>query len=138
MGDVRRDLAFELFGWVIMPEHIHLLIRPDHSKAAVPDLLWRLKKLFSQRVIKRWKKLDAPILNQIRDAQGRLHFWQAGGGYDRNTVTHEEFREKLNYIHNNPVTRGLVESPTDWRWSSAIWYAGRHDETLISVDSTSM
>ena len=67
----------------------------------------------------RWRELRAPILARITDAQGRLRFWQRGGGYDRLVYVDGEFPEKLGYIHTNPVRRGLVTRPELWRWSSA-------------------
>jgi putative transposase len=51
-------------------------------------------------------------------------FWQAGGGYDRNVVEQRTLLKVIEYMHLNPVRRGLVELPEDWEWSSARWYAG--------------
>jgi len=45
-------------------------------------------------------------------------FWQAGGGYDRNFETPEAIHNAINYIHNNPVKKGLVANPEDWKYSS--------------------
>jgi putative transposase len=117
----------ELFAWVIMPEHFHLLIRPRRPDETITRLLAALKRPFSRRVLNRWRKLDARILQRIVDSHGREHFWQRGGGYDRNIFSEEELLEKITYIHNNPVRRGLVDRPTDWRWSSAAWYEGKRD-----------
>jgi putative transposase len=54
----------------------------------------------------------------------RHRFWQAGGGYDRNVTEPETLRSMIEYIHNNPVRRGLVERADGWEWSSARWFAG--------------
>ena len=51
-------------------------------------------------------------------------FWQPGGGYDRNITSTEALRAVIDYIHANPVRRGLVARAEDWEWSSARWYAG--------------
>ena len=51
-------------------------------------------------------------------------FWQAGGGYDRNITDPDTARPVIDYIHHNPVRRGLGRSPEEWHWSSARWYAG--------------
>jgi REP-associated tyrosine transposase len=56
---------------------------------------------------------------------GDPHFWQPGGGYDRNIISGHELLEKVNYIHTNPVRRGLVKHVIDWPWSSARWYDRR-------------
>ncbi|MBN2448608.1 MAG: hypothetical protein JXO22_17920 [Phycisphaerae bacterium] len=74
------------------------------------------------------------LLQCMRDTQpnGKVtnRFWQRGGGYDRNLFKPGEICEKINYLHDNPVRRGLVPRPQDWRWSSARHYAERTDGVL--------
>jgi len=130
----KEVLAFDLYAWVIMPEHFHLLLRTRHEDVAVPAILRRLKSGFAQRAISRWRELDAQILPRITDAQGRTRFWQQGGGYDRNIYSEEEMIEKINYIHNNPIKRGLVENPEDWVWSSARWHEQGMTYTGPAID----
>ena len=60
-------------------------------------------------------------------------FWQQGGGYDREMFEVGTIKRAIEYIHMNPVRRGLVVSPLDWRWSSARWYAGL-DDVVLEVD----
>jgi putative transposase len=121
----RNRLHFELYGWVVMPEHTHLLLRPNLPKVAVTAILHALKRPFADKVLDRWRQLNAPILNRVRNTTGKPHFWLEGGGYDRNIISKEELFEKLVYIHNNPIKRGLVDRAADWRWSSAAWYERR-------------
>ncbi len=123
----RRGTAFRLTGWVIMPEHVHLMLIPNLPDHPASEVLSDLKGTFSRTVLQRWRSMNAPILSRLTDSRGKARFWQVGGGYDRNIISTEEYEEKLHYIHNNPVTRGLVELPTDWRWSSARWYSGIRD-----------
>jgi putative transposase len=61
-----------------------------------------------------------------REKNGRMQyrFWQRGGGYDRNMTTPEIIRASIEYMHQNPMRRKLVEAVTDWKWSSAGFYAG--------------
>jgi putative transposase len=59
-----------------------------------------------------------------------FHFWQPGGGYDRNIDNAKVAWASVHYIHANPVRRGLVAHPTDWEWSSARWYAESEDVVL--------
>ena len=129
---VRRTMGFELYAWVIMPNHVHLLLRPSRSET-VDRILRRLKAPFARRVIERWRTLNAAILPQITDSKGRPHFWQQGGGYDRNIVNDHAVRQKIDYIHANPVRRELANRPTDWPWSSAQWYES--DQTMpVPID----
>ena len=124
----------KLLGWVIMPEHIHLLVIPYLPEFPIPTVLKHLKGSFANTVLKRWRELKAPVLSKLTDTRGKLHFWQKGGGYDRNIRSDEEFFEKLNYIHNNPVIRGLVKCPSGWMWSSAMWYEGDRDKSLLKIN----
>jgi len=126
---VRCEVPLELTAWVIMPEHVHLMMRPSLPDYPVARVLHALKRPFAERVIGRWRELEAPVLARITTRQGAARFWQPGGGYDRNIYGAEEMREKFNYIHQNPVKRGLVETATEWKWSSARWYAGMRDGT---------
>ncbi len=118
----RERLGFGVVAWVIMPDHVHLLIDP--RGVSVTRILMALKRPFAARVLDRWRELNAGVLPRIVDSQGEAHFWQAGGGYDRNEYTPHEIAEKINYIHDNPVRAGLVGETTDWAWSSARAWAG--------------
>jgi putative transposase len=115
---------FQLAAWIVMPEHVHLLLRPNLPDSPVPLVLNAIKSSLAHQVLARWREVKAPILARITDRGGAVRFWQAGGGYDRNIESYEETWEKMRYIHNNPVVRGLVAAPTDWPWSSARWYEG--------------
>jgi putative transposase len=130
LADARHRHGFELIAWVVMPEHVHLLLVPRLPEHPVSLVLQSLKHIFARQVIGRWTELDAPILPQITDEHGKRRFWQRGGGYDRNLVSAKQIEDKAEYIHRNPVTRGLVPQPTDWRWSSAGYYAGLGDGIL--------
>ena len=118
----RQRLGFHLYGWVIMPEHVHLLIMPNPPQVTVTRVLHAVKRPFASRVLERWRELEAPILSQITDRRGREHFWQSGGGYDRNIFSAQELYEKLDYLHDNPRRRGLVQHASEWPWSSLRWY----------------
>jgi len=118
----KKRLDFKLYAWVVMPEHIHLLVRPGNPTQTASQLLRGIKAGFAKSMIRRWRELDAPILSRITDSAGKTRFWQTGGGYDRNLFSEQEVIEKIGYIHRNPVRRGLSMSPCEWRWSSAGWY----------------
>jgi putative transposase len=117
-----------LLGWVLMPEHFHLIVFPS-GKSDIGRFTHNLKRPFAEAVLKRWKELNAPILKHIAHGTGH-RFWQTGGGYDRNLTSSDELRNKLEYMHNNPVKRSLVSTAIDYPWSSARWYAGLPDALL--------
>ena len=96
---VRRRHQFFLFGYVLMPEHVHLLLSEPKAEPLHNTL----------RVLK------GQTSRQLRGSRDR--FWQTRY-YDFNVLTHRKFVEKLRYIHRNPVARGLVSNPEDWPWSS--------------------
>lgn len=85
-----------------MPEHVHLLLsEPEHGLLATA--LQALKIAVARRAV-----FYAP-------AHGA--FWQRRY-YDHNVRDYDSFVEKLRYLHRNPVKRGLVAQPDEWRWSS--------------------
>lgn len=106
LEQTRKRHGFDVFGYVLMPEHVHLLLsEPKHQK--LEDTFRVLKTQTSRRL-----KNDRP------------QFWQ-DRYYDFNVLTQRKFVEKLRYIHRNPVARGLVERPEDWPWSSyRHWLSG--------------
>ena len=132
--ETRERTQFRLFAWVIMPEHVHLLLMPLLPQFPIPFVLRHLKGGFANLVLRRWRELNAPILPRITDSSGKHRFWLQGGGYDRNTFVSSELVEKAWYIHKNPVVRELVKNPLDYPWSSARWYSDRKAEALIRVD----
>lgn len=131
LATVRASDTFLLFAWVIMPEHVHLLLKPLNEAQRVDRILWALKRNFAIEIIGRWRELRAPILKRLTGPDSRVRFWQRGG-YDRRIFSQDEFGEKVDYIHANPVRRGLVKSPGDWMWSSARAYGGM--ESLVPTD----
>lgn len=122
----RKKYPFELFAWVIMPEHIHMMMRPSDA-CPLKTPLASIKTSVGSVVVRRWRKLNAPILTRITDPDGTPRFWQHGGGFDRNVRDDEEFCKEIKYIHLNPVKRGLVTAPELWKWSSVRWWMGQRE-----------
>ncbi|MCC6320034.1 MAG: transposase [Phycisphaerales bacterium] len=122
----RDHCGFALLAWVIMPEHLHVTLVPLRKDWPVERILHRLKAPLAQKLIGRWRRLGvrgASLLARITDGTGRPRLWQPGGGFDRAVRDVNELVREVNYIHRNPVKRGLVEKETDWPWSSARDYA---------------
>jgi putative transposase len=102
---VRRWYGSFVTGYVVMPEHVHLLIsEPERGKLSL--------------VIQMLKQITARQLK----SSGQRRFWQVRY-YDFPVWSEAKRVEKLRYIHRNPVTRGLVQRPENWRWSSFTHYA---------------
>ena len=123
---IHRHNAFRLFAWVVMPDHVHLIALPSLPDWPASRILQALKQPLARKLLAKWRADRAPVLSQLLDPSGRYRFWQRGGGYDRNIYSEMELREKIEYIHANPVRGGLVDDRLQWVWSSARWYAGDH------------
>jgi putative transposase len=139
LDGARARAAFDLWAFVIMPEHVHLVLLPQ-PPVRIRDILWHIKRPMTFRVLD-WVKTRSPaFLCRMADHQpnGKLvhRFWQRGGGYDRNLRSVKDIYEKIKYIHQNPVRRGLVERPEDWPWSSArAWLEGTDQPLRLNWDS---
>lgn len=122
----RIKYDFQILGYVIMPNHVHLIIYPEEN-LKIGSVIGEIKKASAYRIISQWKQKDNKILRKIIVPQGRRQtyaFWLPRC-YDHNCRTPEVVREKINYCHNNPVKAGLVTEPGQWRWSS---YGSYHGE----------
>ena len=113
---VRHWYGCSIVGYVVMPEHVHLLIgEPERMSLAVA--IQMLKQITSHKL----GRNDFP------------HFWQVRY-YDFPVWSEPKRVEKLRYIHRNPVKRGLVARPEDWPWSSFVHYA-TGAEGVVEIES---
>lgn len=134
----RIDMArgthdFSLWAYVLMPEHVHLLIHPRRAVYSISNILRDIKLPVARSWIAYLHKTAPHRLEAMKARQGKrvVHrLWQAGGGYDRNLFTWDAIREAIDYIEWNPVTRGLAIDPCAWMWSSAQARAGAGDVPL--------
>ncbi|MFQ5805865.1 MAG: transposase [Phycisphaerae bacterium] len=137
LDQARRRWNFALWAYVIMPEHAHVLLFPRRADADIGEILKAVKQPVAQRAAAYLCRHNPSWLEHLRVIRrsGRIEyrFWQQGGGYDRNVMRPETAWQCVEYIHENPVRRGLIESPTDWEWSSARWYAGV-DQVKLDMD----
>jgi len=115
LEQTRERYRFVVVGYVIMPEHIHLLIA--EPEAGSPSTVMQVFKQRTARALLPKKKRRDPRQRRLFGEEVRDPFWQARF-YDFNVWTTKKRVEKLRYMHRNPVKRGLVSSPEEWRWSS--------------------
>ncbi|QDT89652.1 REP-associated tyrosine transposase [Gimesia algae] len=126
---INRALAryeFGLIAFVIMPNHLHLLVYPKQQECQVDRFLFAIKRPFSYRIKQLLQETQDRLLDDltIRDRPGStvFRFWQEGAGYDRNLSSLKAVEASIDYIHMNPVRKKLVDQSRDWKWSSARWY----------------
>jgi putative transposase len=122
----RRRWDFDLWAYVFMPEHAHLIVRPNQPTATVAAILKAIKQPVGRRAIFFLETHAAHWLPRLtRQRGGRVErvFWQSGGGYDRNILEPRTLQASIDYLHLNPIRRGLVDRASDWTWSSAGWLA---------------
>ena len=126
IDDAIVEAQFELVSFVYMPEHLHLLVYPTGKDVDIGKFLARVKQPFSKQIKDILIATRSTLLSRltIRERPGKdcFRFWQEGAGYDRNVRSPEALEASINYIHNNPVRRGLCARATDWPWSSARYY----------------
>lgn len=111
---VRSWYGLRVVGYVVMPEHVHLLVS-EPERGTLATALQMLKQVSARDLC----------------AGSRQAFWLTRY-YDFNVCSEEKRIERLKYIHRNPVRRGLVEKPEEWEWSSFLHYAtGNEGEVEI-------
>jgi REP-associated tyrosine transposase len=133
----RRELEFAVWAYVFMPEHVHVLILPRRPVYDVPVILQEIKEPVGRKAVKYLRSHAPEWLARITVERGERverRFWQAGGGYDRNVWEPATLLAMIEYIHNNPVRRGLVTRAEDWKWSSAGWRESKNSLRPDPVD----
>ncbi len=138
LENTRKKWPIDLWAYVLMPEHVHLLLHPRRRKIEIGKIVGELKEEVARKAIEYLMIHAQSWLPRITVQEGkrvRRRFWQPGGGYDRNGIETSSIHEMVQYIHANPVRRGLVTCPEDWEWSSARWYAGIRP-VPIEMDAT--
>ena len=115
LESIRRKYQFQLHGYVVMPEHVHLLLSepPTHPLSTI---LGSLKRSVSKQL-------------------AETLFWLPRY-HDFNVFSEDKRIEKLRYIHRNPVTRGVVSKPCDYPWSSFNTHA-TGTQTKIQIHTAS-
>lgn len=134
----RVKFDVKLFGFVLMPNHYHLLVQLDNSKGQLSKFQQDLRKFTAKKILEklygenRFREIKI-LEDAARDLPKQRHkVWM--DRFDDEVIKSEKwFFQKLNYIHNNPVKKGLVEAPEDWLYSSARNYS-KGDHSIIKID----
>jgi len=144
LDHLRTEQGFRLLGYVLMPDHFHLLIWPS-DMANPSKIVGSLKERTAKHIIKKLKKESEAawckkMLNAIRlpasvHDEASYRVWQRRF-YDFNVWSEKKRLEKLDYMHANPVKSRLVESPEAWKWSSWRFY-NLEDSSLLAMDRLS-
>lgn len=137
----RKNKGMEIYGYCIMPSHIHLIFR---SSLGDPSGLIRDFKGFTSR-----KMLKLIEENQQESRKDWMLWMFERAGKKNSNVKEKQFwqqnnqpieiwslkvfEQKLNYLHNNPVVTGFVTDAIDWKYSSARNY-GNNDQTILEID----
>jgi putative transposase len=132
LDEVRDRSGFSLLGYVVMPEHIHLLI--SEPRRGTPSTAMQVLKQRVSRRLRRKRRQPARQLYFLfeHEDQSVPRFWQRRF-YDFNVWSLKKKIEKLNYMHMNPVKRKLAVHPKQWVWSSFSFYSARK-HGLVRID----
>ena len=141
LDDLRTELGFRIIGYVLMPEYSHLLIWPG-TLANPSQIMQKLSERTANFILRNlrenlafpWcrKMLKRFALPPTVHDHAHYRVWNRRG-YDMNVWSEKKIQEKLNYMHNNPVKRGLVAQPGDWPWSSWRYYY-LDDSSVLAMD----
>ena len=141
LARLRTEKGFLLIGWVLMPEHFHLLLKPEPAEVT-GLIIKRLKEETATQILRNlkdhrqypWcrKMLERLRLPSTVHDESHYRVWQRRF-YPFNVYSEKKRLEKLTYMHNNPVKRGLVKEPGEWPWSSWRFYF-QQDAPILTMD----
>jgi len=132
---VRGWYGLFVTGYVVMPEHVHLLIS-EPERGSLRVAIQMLKQITAQKLrptLSPTEGEEGGAPKRKRTGAAPKRFWQVRY-YDFNVRTAKKRIEKLRYLHRNPMRRGLVEKPEDWSWSSFRHYA-TGEEGIVEIES---
>ena len=132
LDEVRMQRGFRLLGFVVMPEHVHVVVsEPEIGNPS--DLMLSLKERVSFRLNPAHARVRKRPTGTDALEEDDYSFWQRRF-YDFNVWSSGKLEQKLDYMHRNPVQRGLVSHPKYWPWSSWAYYE-KGEAGLIRIDS---
>ncbi|MFD2726265.1 REP-associated tyrosine transposase [Hyunsoonleella rubra] len=138
----RAEKGMELYCYCFMPSHVHFIFRSANSQPS--DLLRDFKRHTAKKVIE-------AIANNPQESRKEWMLWMFERAGKKNATTskyqfwqqhnkpielwsQKVIKQKINYIHNNPVVSGFVKNAEDWKYSSARNF--QEDHTVLEMDVT--
>jgi REP element-mobilizing transposase RayT len=122
---LQRERGVRIFGYVVLENHLHWIAAADD----LSEKIGRFKSFTARRIIEELERrgfstlLEELQFFKLRHKTDQAHqFWQEGN-HPQQIKNEEMMRQKLEYMHNNPLRRGYVDDPLHWRYSSARNYA---------------
>ncbi len=124
---------FHLLAYVFMQDHVHLLLVPQKDDYSISKILQSIKQASSKKILSYYREFcpEKLLLLQTGNPRRPHKFWQEGGGHDRNIISREYIYNSVQYIHDNPVKRGLVSAPEEWEWSSYKDWSGTGKGSIV-------
>ena len=124
----RQELDVALWAYVIMPEHVHVLLHPRADDYEMRRILVHLKQPVA-KAARAWlqeqhEHVWLERLTVVYPSRTVFRFWQPGGGFDHNVFRERTIPAIVDYVHANPVRRELAVHSTAWEWSSARFWDG--------------
>jgi putative transposase len=120
---VREEFKFHLWAYVVMPDHVHVLLWPLNASYDIAAILKSLKGRVAKRYFAYHKEngtIDSLKRHRVMEkGVAQYRFWQQGGGFDRNLWNAMAIHKAIAYIEANPVRKKLTANATEYRWSSA-------------------
>ncbi len=130
----RGELNFDVWAYVFMPNHVHLILHPRGRVYDIAEIRKAIKQPVGRAGVA-WIEERSPAwlarITRTRGNRTERLFWQSGGGYDRNIYETKALLNMIDYLHMNPVRKQLVKNASDWRWSSAAHYLGVGDSPIL-------
>ena len=131
-----HQTKLSLWAFVFMPDHVHLIVHSNDPVYDVSEFLALAKQPTSRRALAFLRRESPDWLEKLKLQRGKrteYHFWQNGGGFDRNITEPVTLENMIEYIHMNPVRKGLVTRAIDWKWSSAAWFLSHKQHDYLPV-----
>ena len=128
----REHKELKIYGWVILDSHFHAILAGPELSRVVADLKRHTaKRLLEQLEAERceWLLHQLSYRRANYKSESEHQIWQEGS-HPQAIASDEVMQQKLEYLHNNPVKRGLVAAPEHWRYSSAHEWCGGVEPVL--------